>query len=356
MILLLAGITAGVALVRGPIDLRNRAAEPNRCEGAIATCTVDTDTDQEYAVFKMQIIDDTTGEVVQEGEVGSVDPVVAIVEPGKKYVCRVIGVTAGGTKRADCPVSEIEKTSPICIGPSPSPTSTTQIVNTPTPSPSPTPFGITPTPTGPVFPGCPINVRNIEPILCVIDPEGRCLTGANLSLSCAEMRKWKTGLSSEDISLLNNGFGLIYRLAVYDQNGRIVATTTLNDTRDGQADQTEIQFSAQTGVIYISRLEVFDETRLNPITCNHISGRLRCTGVTPPLSVPKSIVTPTKSLTTCSQSKGDVNLDGNVDTRDVNMFVRSQFSRNSLNASDLNCDGKVDSADWALLFTRVFGE
>lgn len=347
MVLLLVGITAGVALIQGPIDLRNRAAEPNKCEGAIATCTVGDITDQDFDTFKIQIIDPITGEVKQEGAIGSPNPVTAVVEPGKKYICRVIGVTAGGTKRTDCPTNDDEKTTPICSGPSPTPT--TPLTNTPVPSNPPSP-----TPTGPVVSGCPINIRNVEPILCVVDAEGRCLVGDTITLTCAEVRKWKTALSSADIRLIE-GFSLIYRLAVYDQNGGILATTRLNDTRDGQPDQTELQFPAQTGLIYTSRLEVFDETRLNPTICNHISGRLRCAGITPPMRIPTTVV-PTSSLTACSQSSGDLNLDGNVDTRDVNMFVRSQFTRHNLSASDINCDDKVDSADWALLFTRVFGQ
>jgi hypothetical protein len=55
------------------------------------------------------------------------------------------------------------------------------------------------------------------------------------------------------------------------------------------------------------------------------------------------------------QSTGDLNLDGNVDARDVNLFVRSQFSGDNRDATDVNCDRKVDSSDWSLLFSRVFG-
>ncbi len=359
MILILGGITAGALLVRGPIDIRNRAAEPNKCEAPTAICSVPAG---EYDDFIVQIINQSTNELIKAGGVNELS-VEAPVVSGTVYTCRVIGVTGGGTKRADCPVNEVTGTAPICSGP----TATPAVPTTP-PSPSPTifeatptPFNFVPTPTGPVFPGCPINIRNIEPILCVTDGEGRCLSAGVTPVSCSETRQWKCALSSADKALID-GYSLLYRLAVYGQDGSIKAATPINDTRDSQPDQTDIQFPAQTGSIYTCKLEVFDDTQLNPTICAHMSGRLRCAGITPPVSIPTtpvsipSIVTPTTSLTTCVRSSGDLNNDGNVDTRDVNFFVRSQFSQDNLDATDINCDRKVDSSDWSLLFTRVFGQ
>jgi hypothetical protein len=359
--LLLAGVTAGAMLVRGPIDIRNRASEPNKCEAAIAICVVPTGVPTgEYDDFIIQIIDGTSNELIQAGGVNETS-VETPVESGKVYTCRVIGVTSGGARRDECPVNAVAGTAPFCQGPTPTPT---RSVGTPTPSlsqPSPTPFEVTPFVTGPVFQGCPINIKTIEPILCVTDGDGRCLTEDTVSRFCADKREWKLALSSKDKATIDS-YSLIYRLAVYEENGGIIATSRLNDTRDTVSDETEISFPAQTGLIYTGRLEVFDETRLNPLPCTHLSGRLRCTGITPPPGVPTTTVriptpvVPTgTTITTCVQSTGDLNLDGNVDVRDVNLFVRSQFSGDNRDATDVNCDRKVDSSDWSLLFSRVFG-
>ncbi len=367
LVLILGGITAGALLVRGPIDIRNRAAEPNSCEAPVAICEIDTDRGSgPYDAYKIQIIDELTNEVLKEGgknEISVETPVVS----GTKYMCRIIGVTDGGTKRSDCPIGgPVTGTAPVCLGPSLTPTPSTIL---PSPSPTiveptatPTPFNFIPTPTGAVFPGCPINIRNIDPILCVIDSEGRCLSPGVTPVSCSEIRDWKCALSAEDKALLDS-YGLLYRLAVYGQDGGIKATTPINDTRDSQPDQTDIKFPAQTGSIYTCKLEVFDDTQLNPTICAHMSGRLRCTGITPPVSIPTTpvsipsiVITPPTTITTCVQSSGDLNRDGNIDTRDVNLFVRSQFSQDNLDATDVNCDRKVDSSDWSLLFTRVFGQ
>lgn len=365
LVLILGGITAGALLVRGPIDIRNRAAEPNSCEAPVAICEIDTDRGSgPYDDFVIEIINKSTNELIKTGGINATSVDTPVVS-GTEYICRIKGVTGGGAKRNDCPINEIKGTAPVCSGP----TLTPVVPSTPPPSPSPTifeptptPFNFIPTPTGAVFPGCPINIRNIDPILCVIDSEGRCLSPGVTPVSCSEIRDWKCALSAEDKALLDS-YGLLYRLAVYGQDGGIKATTPINDTRDSQPDQTDIKFPAQTGSIYTCKLEVFDDTQLNPTICAHMSGRLRCTGITPPVSIPTTpvsipsiVITPPTTITTCVQSSGDLNRDGNIDTRDVNLFVRSQFSQDNLDATDVNCDRKVDSSDWSLLFTRVFGQ
>lgn len=352
MVLLLCGITAGLVLVRGPIDIRNRASEQISCKMPTVRCIV---PEGDYDNYMVQIIDQTTGETF-EASAGEIPAIT-----GHRYVCRVTGRTAGGAVRSDCPVNEVSGVAPSCVGPS----------NTPTPFPStlPSPTVVinSPTPTGPLFQGCPINVKEIEPTICITDSEGRCLTGAEVPQACVPIREWKCLLTDQDKAILES-YNLRYRLAVYE-DGNIKATTDINDTRDGVADDTDIDFSGKAGTIYTCKLEVFDESGLVPVVCSHMSGRLRCPGITPgvTLGLPQTtpvvrvptVTPPTATITTttstCVRSSGDLNLDGNVDTRDVNLFVQSQLSGTVSSDMDVNCDNNVNVADWTLLFSRVFG-
>jgi len=353
LLLILVGITAGVALLGNPLTLQNRAAEPNKCEEAIVTCSI---ADGTYDKYIIQIINQEDGTLIKAGGIG--DPLVtALKTAGKVYTCHVIGVTGGGAQRSDCTPQDATGTAPFCQGPTVTPSlpSVTPVV----PTTTPTPYIVTPIPTGPLYEGCPIDVKGIDPTMCVTDGSGNCITKDSVPTSCVRTQEWKCGLSTADSSTINK-YRLRYRLAVYDDAG-LKAKTPINDTRDELSDQTEVGFMGTTEIIYTCRLEVFDEPGLSPRECSHMSGRMRCIGVTPPPSgitpsvrIPTS-VTPTASLTTCSLSSGDLNLDGNVDNRDVNLFVRSQFSSDNIAKTDVNCDGKVDTSDWSLLFSRVFG-
>ncbi|KXK10109.1 MAG: hypothetical protein UZ22_OP11002000928 [Microgenomates bacterium OLB23] len=202
MALVLAGITAGVFVVRGPIDIRNRAAEPVSCEQPTVRCVV---PEGDYDNYMVQIIDQTTGEAFDAaaGEIPAIT--------GHTYICRVTGRTPGGAIRSDCPVNEVTGTAPSCVRPSNTPTPSIATPTTPVPSTTPSSTPGEPTPTGPLFSGCPINVKSIDPEICITDGEGRCLSSTTTAQSCERTRQWKCLITSADLAQLSS-YNLRYRL------------------------------------------------------------------------------------------------------------------------------------------------
>ena len=173
-----AGVLAGLYLVQRPVDIRNRAAEPDRCQMPIMTCSVDPGEPGTYDDFILQIIDPLDpGTPILEGAANQ-SQIEAPVQPDKIYECHIKSLTDSQCWR------KVQGVSPVCLAPSITPTSIietptvpvvtpTGFVVTPTlPVVTPTGFVVTPTPT--LFPGCPIGLKSIEPILCVINEQGQC--------------------------------------------------------------------------------------------------------------------------------------------------------------------------------------